>query len=318
MAGAAIGSKPPVSDSAIDRQAQAMRRFNRFYTRRIGVLDEGVLESAFSLSETRVLYELAHRDDVTAAVLARDLGLDSGYLSRMLARFRSDGLLQATPSADDARQMQLALTAAGRAAFAPLDARSQAQAVAMLADLDPGTRRRLLRAMRSIEGILGEAPTSPWLIRPHRPGDIGWIVAIHGRLYAQEYGWDQSFEALVAEIAGKFLRDFDPACEGCWIAERDDEAIGSVMVVKKSAAEAQLRLLIVDPSARGLGIGERLVEECIRFAAAKGYAKLVLWTNDILLAARHIYLAAGFKLIEEAPHHSFGKDLVGQSWELEL
>lgn len=309
---------PPVSDNALDRQAQAMRRFNRFYTRRIGVLDEAQLESAFSLSEVRVLYELAHRDGVTAAVLARDLGLDSGYLSRMLARFRSDGLLAATPSSDDARQLQLALTPAGRAAFAPLDARSQAQAVALLAGLEPGARRRLLRAMRTIEGTLGDAPPAPWLIRPHQPGDIGWIIAAHGRLYAQEYAWDHSFEALVAEIAAQFLRNFDPARECCWIAERHDEPVGSVMLVKKSDAEAQLRLLIVDPSARGLGIGERLVEECIRFATAKGYAKLVLWTNDVLHAARRIYLAAGFRLIEEEPHHSFGRDLIGQNWELDL
>jgi DNA-binding MarR family transcriptional regulator/ribosomal protein S18 acetylase RimI-like enzyme len=307
-----------VSDTAIDRQAQAMRRFNRFYTRRIGVLDEAYLQSPFSLSEVRVLYELAHREGITAAILARDLGLDSGYLSRMLARFRDAGLLAATPSPDDARQMLLQLTAAGRAAFAPLDARSQAQAVAMLDALEAGARRRLLHAMRGIEAILGDAPAAPWMIRPHRPGDIGWIIGTHGRLYAQEYGWDHTFEALVAEIAGTFLRDFDAAGECCWIAERHDEPVGAVMVVKKSDAEAQLRLLIVDPSARGLGIGERLVDECIAFARAKRYAKLVLWTNDILHAARRIYVAAGFRLVAEAPHHSFGKDLVGQNWELDL
>jgi DNA-binding MarR family transcriptional regulator/ribosomal protein S18 acetylase RimI-like enzyme len=295
-----------------------MRRFNRFYTRRIGVLDEAYLQSPFSLSEVRVLYELAHREGITAAILARDLGLDSGYLSRMLARFRDAGLLATTPSPDDARQMLLQLTAAGRAAFAPLDARSQAQAVAMLDALEAGARRRLLHAMRGIEAILGDAPAAPWMIRPHRPGDIGWIIGTHGRLYAQEYGWDQTFEALVAEIAGTFLRDFDAAGECCWIAERHDEPVGAVMVVKKSDAEAQLRLLIVDPSARGLGIGERLVDECIAFARAKSYAKLVLWTNDILHAARRIYVAAGFRLVEQAPHHSFGKDLVGQNWELEL
>lgn len=307
-----------MSDIALDRQAQAMRRFNRFYTRRIGVLDEALLDSAFTLSEVRVLYELAHRDGVTAAVLARDLGLDSGYLSRMLARFRADGLLASTPSSDDARQMQLALTPAGRAAFAPLDERSQAQAVAMLAGLEPAARRRLLRAMRTVEDTLGDAPPAPWLIRPHQPGDIGWIVAAHGRLYAQEYAWDHSFEALVAEIAAQFLRNFDPARECCWIAERHDEPVGSVMLVKKSDTEAQLRLLIVDPSARGLGIGERLVDECIRFATAKGYTKLMLWTNDVLHAARRIYLAAGFRLIEEESHHSFGQDLTGQNWELDL
>lgn len=307
-----------MSDEALERQALAMRRFNRFYTRLIGALDEGHLDSPYSLSEVRVLYELAHRDGLTANRLARELGLDGGYLSRILARFRKRGLVASTPSAHDARRAELSLTDAGRAAFQPLYERSQAENVALLEPLAPLERRRLLRAMRTIETIVGEAPPAPWLLRPFRPGDIGWIVSAHGRIYAEEYGWDRTFEALVAEIAGRFLREFDAEREQCWIAERHDEPVGSVMLVRRSEAEAQLRLLLVDPSARGLGIGERLVDECIRFAKEKGYRKLGLWTNDVLHAARRIYVAAGFRLVEEEPHHSFGHDLVGQNWELEL
>jgi DNA-binding MarR family transcriptional regulator/GNAT superfamily N-acetyltransferase len=305
-------------DEALERQALAMRRFNRFYTRLIGVLDEGHLDSPYSLSAVRVLYELVHRNGLTANRLARELGLDSGYLSRILARLRKRGLTTSSPSPEDARRAELSLTAAGRAEFQPLYDRSQAKNVALLEPLAPAERRRLLKAMRSIEEILGEAPPAPWLLRPFRAGDIGWIVSAHGRIYAEEYGWDHSFEALVAEIAGRFLCDFDAAGEQCWIAERHDEPVGAVMLVRKSATEAQLRLLIVEPSARGLGIGERLVDECISFAREKGYEKLVLWTNDVLHAARRIYVAAGFRLVEEEPHHSFGHDLVGQNWELEL
>jgi len=298
----------------------AVRRFNRFYTREIGVLREGLLDRTFPLTEARVLYELAQRDGLTAAKLAKSLGLDPGYLSRILRAFAKRGLLKRTRSAADGRESLLALTKAGRAAFAPLNARSEAEIGAMLKRLPAADQRRLVSAMATIEHLLGEprAAAEPYLMRGHQPGDIGWVIHRQGVLYAEEYGFDESFEALVAEIAARFVNRFDPARERCWIAERDGAIVGSVFLVKQSARVAKLRLLYVEPAARGLGIGRRLVQECIRFARLKGYRTLTLWTNDILTAARRIYQAEGFELVAEERHHSFGQDLVGQNWELAL
>jgi DNA-binding MarR family transcriptional regulator/GNAT superfamily N-acetyltransferase len=310
-------SRSPTEPAA---RIEAVRRFNRFYTRRIGVLQEGLLASDFSLTEARVLYELAHREGSSAAALARELGLDPGYLSRILAAFARRGLISKAPAPADGRQSLLALTAAGRAAFAPLDARSRAEVGALLARLSAPEQRRLIAAMDAIEELLGEddAARAPYVLRPHQPGDIGWVIHRHGVLYAEEYGWDQTFEALVAEIAGRFVTNFDARRERCWIAERAGAIVGSVFLVRESDAVAKLRLLLVEPEARGLGIGRRLVSECIRFARQAGYRTITLWTNDILVAARAIYIAAGFTLVAEERHHSFGHDLVGQNWELGL
>jgi DNA-binding MarR family transcriptional regulator/N-acetylglutamate synthase-like GNAT family acetyltransferase len=302
------------------QQIEAVRRFNRFYTRQIGILREGLLDSPFSLTEVRVLYDLASRDQLTAAELGNDLGLDRGYLSRILQSFVTRGLIKKTRSKTDARQSFLELTAKGQKVFAPLDARSQKEVEAMLAKLSTGEQDSLIKAMQTIEGLFSRKPEPkvPYLIRSHQPGDMGWIVHRHGVLYSQEYGWDEDFEALVAEIVSDFIKNFDPKREHCWIAEREDEIVGSVFLVKKSKTVAQLRLLLVEPKARGLGIGKRLVDECLRFARHKRYRKIVLWTNDVLHTARHIYEAAGFRLVEEKPHHSYGQDLVGQIWELLL
>ena len=300
----------------------AVRRFNRFYTRRIGVLDEGHLHSPFSLAEVRVLYELAHRDDPTAAELAQELGLDAGYLSRILRRLEERGLIGRTPSVADARQSHLRLTDAGRETFAALNARSSDEIAAMLAALSPAEQRRLVEAMHTIERLLRARAEArvPYLLRPHQPGDIGWVTHRHGVLYAQEYGWDEHFEALVAEIAARFIQHFDPRRDRCWIAERDGEIVGSVFLVRHPDVEgvAKLRLLLVEPSARGLGIGTRLVDECVRFARRSGYRTITLWTQSVLHAARRIYEQAGFRLVRQEPHRSFGHDLVGETWELEL
>ncbi|CCV13032.1 bifunctional helix-turn-helix transcriptional regulator/GNAT family N-acetyltransferase [Mesorhizobium sp. STM 4661] len=299
----------------------AVRSFNRFYTRQIGLLDEGLLKSAFSLTEARVLYELAHRDGLTATDLARDLGLDPGYLSRLLKKFEERGLVERAAIEADARRSSIVLTPAGRQAFAPLNRDSHDQVAALLDRLAASDQDRLVKAMQTVRRLLGGDGAElkvPYLLRPLQVGDIGWIVRRQGLLYAQDYGWDETYEALVAEILGAFVKSFDPRWERCWIAEREGEVVGSVFVVRKSDAVAKLRLLYVEPSARGLGIGKRLVEECIGFARAKGYKTLTLWTNDILVSARRIYEAAGFKLVEEERHHSFGKDLVGQNWNLEL
>ncbi len=301
-------------------QVERVRGFNRFYTRHIGLLNEGLLDSAFSLTEARVLYELAHRDSVTAADLGRDLGLDAGYLSRLLKRFGAQGLIHRSPSKDDRRQFLLSLSDKGRAAFEVLNHASATQVSAMLSGLSAGARERLVQAMITVENLVGDGatPDLPCILRPHQPGDIGWIAHRQGLLYAQEYGWDHTFEALVAEIAAAFVRNFDPQRERCWIAERGGEIVGSVFLVRHSDEVAKLRLLYVEPSARGLGLGRRLVEECIGFARAKGYRTLTLWTNDVLVAARAIYQATGFRLVKEEAHHSFGKDLVGQTWDLDL
>jgi len=297
-----------------------VRQFNRFFTRQIGVLREGLLHSPYSLTEARILFELGQSNQVTASKLGRELGLDAGYLSRILARLEQQGLLEKVRSENDARQLLLSLTAAGREAFALLDQRSREEVAEMLEDLSEENQQHLLKAMQTIESLLsnGFKFSEPFVLRPHEPGDMGWVTHRHGVLYAQEYGWDEHFEALVAQIVADFINHYNPARERCWIAEMDGEIIGSVFVVQSSETVAKLRLLLVEPKARGLGLGTRLVEECIRFARRRGYQKLMLWTNSILLEARHIYEKTGFHLVAEEAHHSFGHDLVGETWELVL
>lgn len=310
-------------------RVEAIRRFNRFYTRRIGVLHEGLLASRFTLTESRLLWELAHRDQLTATELARELDLDAGYLSRLLRGFKERGLIKSTRAADDARHQHLSLTAAGKRAFAPINSRSQADVSALLATLGEAQQQQLLAAMTGIEQMLGEpaaARPRPVLLRAHRPGDMGWVIARHGALYADEYAWDSGFEALVARIAADFLERFDAKREACWIAERDGANAGSVFLVQARDEAthavidgvAQLRMLLVEPAARGLGLGERLVDECQRFARQVGYRKIMLWTNSLLVAARGIYAKQGYVLVKSEPHHSFGHDLVGEIWELAL
>ena len=296
----------------------AIRRFTRFYTRQIGLLEEGLHRSPFSLTEARILYELAHRDGLTASDLGRDLALDAGYLSRILKAFETKGLVARAPAERDGRSTVLALTQAGRDAFEPLNRASQAAVADMIAPLSLGERRRLTSAMGRIEAVLGGTPSESFTVRAHRVGDIGWITHRQAILYAEEYGWDETFEALVAEIGAAFLKTADPARERAWIAERSGEIVGSVFLVRESETTAKLRLLYVEPDARGLGIGRTLVEACIAFARASGYVTLTLWTNDCLVSARRIYEAAGFTLATEERHHSFGHNLVGQNWNLAL
>jgi DNA-binding MarR family transcriptional regulator/N-acetylglutamate synthase-like GNAT family acetyltransferase len=305
----------------IDENIHAVRAFNRFYTRQIGVLREGLLKSPFSLTELRVLYEIAQRQQPTATELCQQLGLDPGYLSRILRGFEKRGLVRKSASEADGRQSLLGLTARGKQTFATLDTRQSEEVATMLRRLPAAEQARLVQAVRVIETVLGDRPESktPYILRTHQPGDMGWVVHRHGVLYAQEYGYDESFEALVAEIIAKFIQHFDPRRERCWIAERDGEIVGSVFLVKKSKTVAKLRLLLVEPSARGLGIGKRLVEECLRFARQVGYKKMVLWTQSELPAARHIYQEAGFRLAQEKKHQSWGRDdLVSQVWERKL
>ena len=301
------------------REIEAARRFNRFYTQRIGVLDEGLLDSPFSLTEVRVMYELAHHRGIGAAELGRALGLDKGYLSRILARFRTKGWLARSAADGDARRHVLALTAAGRRAFGPLDRRAQKEMRAMLAPLATPQRQRVLDAMRTIEHDLSAATEpSPVSLRGHRPGDIGWVVQRHGELYWHEYGWNEHFEALVAEIAAKFIQHREPKRERCWIAERDGVRLGCIFVVAQDRTTAKLRLLLVEPQARGLGLGQRLIDACIAFAREAGYKRIVLWTQDNLDAARHLYERAGFRRTSSEAHTSFGKDLVAETWALKL
>jgi DNA-binding MarR family transcriptional regulator/GNAT superfamily N-acetyltransferase len=316
---AATASSLPSSTST--DPVQTIRRFNRFYTAQIGVVNEHLMDSEFSLSEMRVLYELAHRDQPTAGALCKDLGLDPGYLSRILRIFEKRGMLVRTESKSDARQNLLSLTALGRKTFAPLEARWQERMMHLLDNIPPSDRKRMAEAMRTIEAILGakEQTTPSYLLRPHRPGDMGWVVQRHGALYWQEYRYDERMEAFCAEIVAYFVLHFDPKHEACWIAEKDGENVGSVFVVRKSKTVAKLRLLLVEPSARGLGIGRRLVEECVRFARRVGYKKMELWTQSELHAARHLYEQAGFKLVDKKRHDSFGrKGLVAETWELKL
>jgi len=304
----------------LESRIAAVRRFSRFYTRQLGLLQESLVHTRFSLTEARVLYELAHREPTTATALAADLDLDHGYLSRILRRFGEAGLVSKKRTANDGRQNLIAITAKGRKAFAPLNKGSHHQVAELLGKLSPAEQARVVSAMATVESLLQPSAQKPSmvLLRNHRPGDMGWVTSAHGALYAQEYGWDISFEALVAKITAEFIEKFDPARERCWIAELDGAPVGSVFVVRKTDAIAKLRLLIVDPRARGLGLGKRLVDECLRFARDAGYSSMTLWTQSVLTSARGIYQRAGFKLVAEDPHHSFGVDLVGETWERDL
>ena len=306
-----------LSDS--DGEIAAVRAFNRAYTKKLGVLDQHTHKSPYSLSEARVIYELAHRDDVTAKEIGGELGLDPGYLSRITQSFEEAGLISRKALASDRRHYRLSLTAKGRQAFAKLDRASQDEVAAMLAGLSAADRARLTHAMATIERLLGlgRAPT-PAILRDPRPGDMGYVVQSHGSLYASEFGFDSTFEALVAEIVAKYIGSFDAARERCWIADIDGRPVGSVFLVRHNDEVAKLRLLLVDPAGRGQGIGQRLVAECIAFARARGYRRITLWTQSILLAARKVYQDAGFKLVASEPHRSFGQSLIGETWEREL
>jgi DNA-binding MarR family transcriptional regulator/GNAT superfamily N-acetyltransferase len=314
----AAASKPVPE---IQRQIEAVRHFNRFYTRQIGVLQEGLLDSPLSLTDVRVLYELAHRKKPTATELCTELGLDAGYLSRILRTFQKRGWIRRESSQSDARSTLLSLTKQGRAAFEPLNARSSEEVARMLGKISVDRQHQLIAAMRTIEFTLSPETRgkAPYLLRSHQPGDIGWVVYRHGVLYSQEYGYDERFEALVAGIVAEFVEKYDPQRERCWIAEKDHERVGSVFLAAKSKDIAKLRLLLVEPSARGLGIGRRLVDECIGFARQVRYRKIILWTQSELKAARRIYENAGFQLIREEKHSSWGReDLVAETWELKL
>jgi DNA-binding MarR family transcriptional regulator/GNAT superfamily N-acetyltransferase len=303
-----------------DDQIAAVRAFNRFYTSKLGFLDQQLLNSPFSLSEARVLYELANRQTPSAKQIGTELGLDAGYLSRIVQKFEEDGLIARKPYPADRRQYQLSLTAKGRQAFAKLDRSSHDEVAGILAMLSQDHRKRLIGAMGAIERLLGSSDVSPAAatLREPRPGDMGWVVQSHGALYASEYGWDSSFEVLVAEIAAKFLGSFDASRERCWIAELDGAQVGSVFLVRHSDDIAKLRLLLVDPAGRGQGLGRRLVGECVTFARACGYRKITLWTQSILVAARKIYRDAGFVQVASEPHRSFGQSLIGETWEMKL
>ena len=305
----------------MDAQIDAVRHFNRFYTNQIGVLSEGLLETPFSLTEARVIYELAQRGSATASELANELRLDPGYLSRIVRKFEQHRLITKKSSDADARQSVLSLTARGRKEFESLNQLSRSQVKEILTDLSPLDQSRLLGAMRTIEELLATSLKDEkisYILRPPHAGDMGWVVQSNGSLYAQEYGWDDTYEALVAQIVADFVKNYDRKKERCWIAEKDGENIGCVFLVKESKQVARLRLLIVLPKARGLGVGKRLVDECTRFARQAGYKKIVLWTNSVLVAARGIYEKAGYKLVKAEKHHSFGHDLSGETWELDL
>jgi DNA-binding MarR family transcriptional regulator/GNAT superfamily N-acetyltransferase len=306
-----------------DARVAAVRRFNRYYTRQIGVLRKTFLDSPYSLGEARVLYEIASRVAPTATEVARALDLDPGYLSRVLRNFEKRGLVRKTASAKDARQSHLTLTARGKSSFVPIDTRSQRASAAMLENLTPADQNRLIVAMTTIETLLeGQAqepaPQRQYILRQPRPGDFGWIVKRHAELYAQEYGWREPFEGLCAQIVADFVNKYDAARERCWIAETGGENAGTVMLVNDGDGVARVRLLLVEPSARGLGIGARLVDETIRFARSAGYRKMTLWTHSLLTAARHIYQSAGFRLTRSEPHQSWGQPVVSEHYDLEL
>lgn len=308
-----------MNDPQLAGRAQAVRRFNRLYTQRIGVLAEGYLDTTWPLAAVRIVFELGDRGEAIAADLARDLSLDPGYLSRLVNRLRREGLTDRRPAARDRRQSILSLTDRGREVFATVDRRSREEIGSLLASMPETDQRRLVEALGVAGRVLGDAHPAPIVVlREHRPGDMGWVVQAHGALYADEFGWDARFEALVAEIVAGFLRTFDPVWERCWIAERDGVPVGCVFVVRQDDEAAKLRLLLVDPSARGGGLGRTLVQECIRFARAAGYRRLVLWTNDVLIGARRIYEAEGFSVTEQTPHADFGPPMVGELWELAL
>jgi DNA-binding MarR family transcriptional regulator/N-acetylglutamate synthase-like GNAT family acetyltransferase len=307
-------------ETDLHQHVEAMRRFNRFYTKQIGVLHERLLRSPFSLTEARVIYELAHHEKMTATELCNELGLDAGYLSRILRSFKKKDLINKELSQTDGRKNLVSLTERGQKAFARLNARSHNEIGAMLSNLSAADQKRLVNTMHTIEGLLGVQPEhkAPYILRSHQPGDMGWVIHRHGVLYAEEYDWDEEFEGLVADIVAKFIQHHNPKQERCWIAEMEGEIVGSVFLIRQSKTVAKLRLLLVEPKARGLGLGTRLVKECVRFARHTGYRKIVLWTNDVLHAARHIYEKTGFRMVRQRPHHSFGHDLVGQTWELKL
>lgn len=303
------------------QRVAAVRRFNRFYTRQIGLLNEGFLQSPFSLTQVRILYELAHGDAPTATDLVDALGLDPGYLSRTLKALARQGLVARERSATDGRRAHLSLTRKGKERFAVLEARQRREVAALLERLPVGRQARLVDGMRTVEGALRgrvEPGGAPYRLRPPRPGDMGWVIHRHGALYAREYGWNAEFEALVAEIVVRFMRHYDPRRERCWIADCEGEVAGFVFLVKKSPTVAQLRMLIVEPWARGMGLGKRLVHECTLFARARGYRKITLWTQSNLVAARDIYRKEGYRLTHSARHHSFGHDLVEEVWDLVL
>ncbi len=294
-----------------------VREFNRFYTTIIGALDEGLVDSPYSLTEARVIFELAQRDATEVVALRRELGLDPGYLSRILARFEADGLVSRQTSGADARRQVIALTAAGRAAYGRLDRASAERIERLVGDLPAAGQDRLLAAMGTVRDLLSGRRTEV-VLRDPEPGDYGWVVSRHGALYQQEYGFDSSFEALVARIVADFGEHHDPARERAWIAEAGGERLGCVFCVRDADEVARLRLLLVEPGSRGLGVGTRLVDACVAFARTAGYRRIVLWTNDVLADARRIYQRAGFRLVREERHHSYGRDLVGQDWALEL
>lgn len=306
--------------NATEGDIDAVRHFNRYYTYQTGLLNEGILKSPYSLTEARILFELDSEDALTASDLVRNLAVDAGYLSRILRKFEKAGIVSRSVTNHDRRQSHLTLTELGKSIFQVLDRDSRAEIEKLLTPLNPVDRARLISAMTTIEGILapGAASRPPFVLRQHRPGDMGWVVHRHAVLYAAEYGWDGRFEALVADITAKFIENFDPIKERCWIAEQHGEIVGSIFLVKQSDEVATLRLLYVEPRARGLGLGRALIDEFLRFARSVGYRSVALWTNDNLHAARHIYEKEGFRLVREEAHHSFGKDLIGQNWERDL
>jgi len=309
-----------MAENKLNEGVAAFRRFNRFYTKQIGLLTHGLLKTRFPLTQARILYELAQYEQSTANRIIRELNIDPGYLSRILSNFEKDGLVRKIRSKSDSRQRILKLTPQGKKSFSVLDERSTKEAEALLLGLSGENRHRLLHAMQTIENILGNEPKppSPYLFRPHEPGDIGWIIHRHGYLYSEEYGFDETFEALVAEILAQFIGKHDPKRERIWITEQDGERVGSVMIVDAGDHVAQLRLLLVEPKARGKGIGKRLVNECINFSRRNRYRKIRLWTQSNLLEARHLYAKEGFQLVEQKPHTSFGHDLIAEFWELSL
>jgi len=309
-----------MKNRTLEDKINQFRKFNRYFTRKIGVLHEGLLRSAYSLTEVRILFEIAHHDLPTATQLRHELGLDAGYLSRILTRFEERGLTERIRSEHDGRQYHIRLTPEGMKVFSDLDQRSRDEVAEILNVLNEEEQQKLLTSMREIENILEKKTfqASDVILRSHKPGDMGWVTHRHGVLYAQEYGWDERFEALVAQITADFINHYKPEREKSIIAELNGEIIGSVFVVQQDETVAKLRLLLVEPKARGFGLGSRLVQESIAFAKQAGYQKLVLWTNSVLKEARHIYAKSGFQLMEQEPHHSFGKDLIGETWELVL
>ncbi|HEY0848454.1 MAG TPA: helix-turn-helix domain-containing GNAT family N-acetyltransferase [Bradyrhizobium sp.] len=309
-----------MSPTDFNGQVAAIRGFNRFYTRKLGIIEPKLLHSSFTLQEARILYEIAHRPACTATDLNRDLGLDPGFLSRTLQALQRRQIVTRKPSKDDGRVNELSLTAKGRTAQAELERRSREEVGSLLASLDDTQRADVVRAMTTIEQTLERPAQKPaaFILRSHRPGDIGWVISSQAKAYAEEYGWDISYEALVAEICAQFIKNYDASREHCWIAEAGGEPLGSIFLVNGGDDVAKLRLLLVEKKARGLGVGRALVEQCVSSARERGYKKMTLWTQSILVAARGIYQAVGFRRVKQEPHHSFGVDLVGETWEMEL